>query len=339
MTYDFSVYGTAYQPHPSGGRSTLAELGALSRHAEASGFDGLLTFYDHRNYDPWVMAAVMLQHTERLAPLVALQPYAAPPFSAAKAIHSLSELYGRRLDVNLIIGSSGGELAQVCDATPHDARYERAAEYMDVVARLLRTDEPLDHEGAHYRYRQLHLHSRLAEERLPRVFVAGSSEAGRAVALRVGDVSVTHPEPVTSFAPEFLQWRDKGLELGVRLGLLARTTDDEAWRAARAAYPVDRAAHIETVLKRGSESDWSRRMAHLATDGDLYDDVYWTGLYRSGKASAPLLVGSYGRVADYLGRYLSLGVRTVLLSQVHTREDFHHASQVLSLVRDPFRAA
>ncbi|WP_306320158.1 MULTISPECIES: LLM class flavin-dependent oxidoreductase [unclassified Streptomyces] len=336
MTYEtpqgLCVYGTAYQPRTTG-HISLADLAALAREAEKSGFDGLLTFYDHHNHDPWTMAAAMLQHTERLAPLVAVQPYAAPPFTTAKAIHSLSSLYGRRLDLNLIVGSSPTELSQVGDTTPHDARYERAAEYMDVVSHLLRSDEPLDHDGTHYHYRQLQVFSRTAEALLPRVFVAGSSEASRSVALKVGDVSVTHPEPVSDFAVEFARWHDKGLELGVRFGLLARTTDAEAWEAARAAYPVGRAAHIETVFKRRSESEWSRRLAHLATDGDLYDEVYWTGLYRSGKAAAPLLVGSYERVAEYLERYLSLGIRTLLLSQVHTREDFRHASRVLSLLR------
>lgn len=333
MTYEFSVYGTAYQPHPSGGRISLGELAALSRCAEGHGFDGLLTFYDHRNYDPWTMAAVMLQQTARLVPLVAVQPYATPPFSAAKAIHSLTELYGRRLDLNLIIGSSKGELDQVGDTTPHDDRYDRAREYLSVVNRLLRSSEPLDHEGRYYRYRRLQIFSRVDDAHLPRVFVAGSSASGRGVALQVGGVSVTHPEPVDMFTKDFTECNDRGLELGVRFGLLARPTDEEAWDSARSMYPGDRAAYIETVLKRNSESDWSQRMAVLATDGDLYDGVYWTGLYRSAKAAAPLLVGSYERVAEYLARYLALGIRTILLSQVHTENDFRHAHRVLSMLR------
>src|SRR5690606_21438306 len=54
-----------------------------------------------------------LNHTKALTPLVALQPYALPPFTAAKLIHTLSRLHGRQIDVNLITGAADEELIQV----------------------------------------------------------------------------------------------------------------------------------------------------------------------------------------------------------------------------------
>jgi alkanesulfonate monooxygenase SsuD/methylene tetrahydromethanopterin reductase-like flavin-dependent oxidoreductase (luciferase family) len=329
---DFSVYGTAYSPNweesdPKGRIVTLA------RRAETYGMDGLLVFYNHQNFDPWVIAATVLEHTSDITPLVALQPYALPPFTAAKLIHNLTVLHGRRLDLNLITGAAKDELGQVTDQLGHDERYQRAVEYATVVRGLLGSNEPFSHEGAFYRYRGLKTQTELPPEHRPRLFVAGSSEAGRNAAADVADVSVTHPEPVTSFAGDFATPARAGLRTGIRIGLLARATDEEAWLAAREQYPSDRLSHLKTVMRQKSESDWSRRLANLALADETYDDVYWTGAYRAGKGSAPLLVGSYERVAEYLDRYLELGISYVLLGGIFTDEEFRHNAAVLSRLR------
>ncbi|MEK8174691.1 LLM class flavin-dependent oxidoreductase [Streptomyces sp. M19] len=162
--------------------------------------------------------------------------------------------------------------------------------------------------------------------------MAGSSEAGRKAAEEVADVAVTHPEPLTSFAGDFATAR-AGLRIGIRIGLLARATDEEAWLAAREHYPSDRRSYLKTVMRQKSESDWSRRLARLTLADETYDDVYWTGAYRADKGSTPLLVGSYERVAEYLDRYLALGVSHVLLGGLFTEEEFRHSAVVLSQLR------
>lgn len=334
----FDVYGTALAPHPGEG-APLPLITELAAMAEKHEVDGLLAFYNHRDLDPWAVAAAILQHTRSVVPLVALQPYALPPFTAAKMIHSLVRLHGRRVDVNLITGSAPEELGQIGESLDHDERYARAVEYATVLRTLLSTDEPLVHEGRFYTYRALRTHSRLEPELRPRIFVAGSSPAARQAAAAVADVAVTHPEPVDRFAQSFLHpdgsdGSDGRPGIGIRIGLVARDTDEEAWRAAHALYPADRLAQLKTRMRRKSESDWSRRLAVLALDGDVYDEVYWTGAYRADKGSMPLLVGSHTRVADYLDRYLALGVGTVLLGGLLTEDDFRHTAAVLTELRN-----
>jgi len=46
-------------------------------------------------------------------------------------------------------------------------------------------------------------------------------------------------------------------------------------------------------------------MALLAAEADVHDEVYWTGLFSTGRTGAPLLVGSYDQVAAYVERYLA----------------------------------
>lgn len=329
---EFDVYATALARNPVQG-DPLQLFTEYAQRAEHHGIDGLLAFYNHHNLDPWVVAAAILAHTKSVTPLIALQPVAMTPFTAAKVIWSLTTLYRRRIDVNLITGATKAELDQIDDQLDHDERFDRAAEYMTIVRALLSSDEPVVHDGRFYRYRALRMYSRLEPEFLPRVFVAGSSPAGQRMAAAVADVAITHPEPVERFAEAFLGQRRPGQQIGIRVGLVARPSDDEAWSAARALYSEDRSARLKTAMRKKSESDWIRRLAELATDQDVYDEVYWTGAFRADKGNMPVLVGSYEKVAGYLERYLELGVSTVILGGGYGEEDFEHSSVVIGAVR------
>lgn len=332
MQDDFEVYGTAPALETDKGDS-FAHIGNVSRLAEDHGFEGLLVFFEHGEPDPWGIASAILQQTTRLAPLIALQPYAVPPFTAAKFIHTLVTLYGRRVDINLITGGKEAELRQVGEMIDHDGRFARAREYMTVLRALLTTDERLDHEGQHYEFHGLRTYSCLPPDQYPRIFVPGSSEASRQVTRALGGVALTHPEPVDRFADTFAKARRGETRLGVRFGIIARQSDGEAWEAAEALAVESRAGQLQVRWRKNSESDHIRRMARVAEEGVLYDDVYWTGPYRNGRGYMPYLVGSYDRVADYARRYLACGVRTFLLNRMTTEQEFMHVGNVLSRLR------
>jgi alkanesulfonate monooxygenase len=321
-------------PHHEVGAAddTAGAIIDFARRAENSGMAGLLTFYNHRNLDPWVVAGLLLAHTQSIRPLVALQPYSIPPFTAAKMISSLAQIYDRRIDLNLITGASPDELDQVGDTLNHQQRYERAAEYIDILKGLLTSDDERTCAG-YYDFRRLRAHARVDAALVPDVFVAGSSDDSLYLARRVADVVVTHPEPVELFRETFANRRDLGARIGVRVGIIARDTDEEAWQFAQREFPVDRAAVIKQVMKQDSLSDWSRRLARLGNREQRQDDVYWTGMLDSEKASAPVLVGSYERVAEYLGAYIACGVTAFILARVVTDTDFYTVERVLDVLR------
>lgn len=330
------MYGTALYPKadPARVRSLLPET---VRYAEQHGFDGLLCFYNHHDIDPWIVGGSILSHSSRISPLIALQPYSVPPFTAAKMIHSLTILHQRRIDLNLITGAAEHELAEVGEVLDHDERYERAAEYISVVRSLLSSEEPLEHSGRHYELRGINTNSFLPDHLRPRVFMAGSSVANRRTAGSVSDFSITHPEPVSKFADTF-DGRDGGdASTGIRLGVIARASAEEAWSTARSQYVPNRETRLKARMRRRSSSDWSRRIANLAAESEVHDGVYWTGALLSDKGSMPLLVGSYKDVGDYLAEYLDLGIGALLLGGVYSEEDFRHAGVVLDRVR-PRRA-
>lgn len=65
-------------------------------------------------------------------------------------------------------------------------------------------------------------------------------------------------------------------------------------------------------------------MTLLASEADVYDDVYWTGLYRTRRRAAPLW-GSYDKVARY--------------PYWDAEEDFQHAGAVPARLRGVARVS
>lgn len=333
--YEFDVYGTAleHRADPKHNNHSLPALRELFGRAESHGFAGMLLDYNHQHIDPWVNASTLLGATRTMVPLVAVNPYAIPPFSAARMIHSLSSQYGRRVDLNMITGARPRELEQIGDTIGHDERYDRATEYVRTLRAMLGSDRALTYEGRYYRFSELDMHAKVDAELTPRFFVAGASEASRRMATAVADYAITHPQPVDMYAKEFVAPREGGVQVGIRVALLARPTSEQAWQEARERYPDNRLTRLMVTMRGKSDSEWSRRIAELAKDGEVYDGVYWTGIYRADKGAAPLLVGSYEQVAEYLGRYLDLGITKVLLGYMFDEEDFRHADAVLSMLR------
>lgn len=333
MTHAFDLYASVPSPK-RGDDQAFPSIGDVARQAEKTGHQGILVFSRHDYLDPWTVAGAILQQTTRLVPLVAAQPASAPPQTVAKTVHSLVTLYGRRVDLNLVTGAAAAELERVGDTLSHDERYERAAEYMTVLRSMLSSDERLSHQGRHYDLRGLDMACRLPENLRPKVFVAGSSDAAKSVVAEVGDVAITHPDPLSMFREQHGRHdTGSGPALGIRFGLIARPTDEAAWEIAHSLYQQDEYARARLAMMRRSESQWNRRLAELASAGELYDDVYWTGTFRSGKGGFPLLVGDYGRVTRYLEGYLDTGVSVIITGGVRTAEDFHHADVVFSALR------
>src|SRR5262249_2971379 len=102
MVPPLSVYTTC---PPSQGTSPdryAASVRDVSRWSEGAGCLGMLVYADNRLVDPWLVAQLVILATERLVPLVAVQPVYMHPYSVAKLMASLAGLHGRRVDLNMI---------------------------------------------------------------------------------------------------------------------------------------------------------------------------------------------------------------------------------------------
>jgi alkanesulfonate monooxygenase len=292
----------------------------VARWSEQAGCEGILIYTDNRQLDPWQVANLVLAHTESLSPLVAVQPAYMHPYTVAKMVTSLAVLFGRRVHLNMVCGGFKNDLVALDDDTAHDRRYDRLVEYTSIVQRLLAGGPPLHVAGDFYRVAGLRLTPALPADLQPDVFVSGSSAAGLAAARALGAIAVQYPGPDVAGRPAD---GDPGLRRGIRIGIIARESEDEAWRAARRRFPPDRAGQLTHQLAtRVSDSVWHRQLSAAATPGD---PPYWLVPFQNYQSMCPYLVGSHRRVGDELGRWFERGYGSVILDVPRDQEELAQA--------------
>lgn len=324
---------SSHQVFDTGFRERLTATATAS---ERAGWAGILVPHNLHEADPWMIASYLGSVTERLVPLLAVQPACMPAHTAAACAAAYAMLYGRPLNLNLVIGARDDELSRIGDRLGHDERYQRLRDYGRVLRTLL-DGGTLDGEADGRTYRGYRLEPRPEVLSQCRIFVAGSSPASLAAAVEVADVVVTHPAPFADWHSSLVRpLRESGYrgELAIRIGVLCRADRDEAWRIARERFPQSWLGRQETLLKTRSQNAWSRELAQRAVaDGTGEGEgPYWLGAFSSGLASAPFLVGDYAEVAAELARYLGAGVGQVLLNG-GLDEDFAHVRTAVDLAR------
>jgi alkanesulfonate monooxygenase len=167
----------------------------VARWSEAAGCEGILVYTDNSLVDPWLVAQIIIENTERLCPLVAIQPAYMHPYTVAKMVSSLGHFYGRRIFLNMVAGGFKNDLSALNDTTPHDKRYARLVEYTTIIQELLRSPAPVTYRGEFYVVDKLRMTPPLAPELMPGVFVSGSSEAGLNAAVALAAVAIKYPQP------------------------------------------------------------------------------------------------------------------------------------------------
>jgi alkanesulfonate monooxygenase len=242
-------------------------------------------------------------------------------------VASLAHLHGRRVDLNMLAGGFKNDLTVLGDATPHDERYARTVEYASVMQRLLAGDGPVEHEGRYYRLHGAPLSPSVPPRLAPGWMISGSSPAGLEAARALGAVAIKYPAPATDERPEV------GVATGVRVGLVARPTREEAWAVARDRFPETRAGRVlHGLAMKASDSHWHRQLSETSAAAGEGDGVYWLGPFQHYQTFCPYLVGSYEEVAAQLRGYVGLGHRTFVLDIPPSRAELEHTGTVFDAV-------
>ncbi len=165
--------------------------------------------------DPAPLIPAMATATEHLGFAFTSSVLQVPPFTFARHASTLDHLTGGRIAWNIVTSylPNAGENLGFGGLPPHDERYARAEEYLEVAYKLwegsweedavLRDTargvyadpakiHPIDHAGAYYEVKGPHL-AEPSPQRTPLLFQAGSSERGR-------EFAATHAECVFMFA-------------------------------------------------------------------------------------------------------------------------------------------
>jgi alkanesulfonate monooxygenase len=320
----------------------LDYLAQIARTAENLGFDAVLTPTGTWCEDAWLSTAALIRETRRLRFLVAFRPGFLSPTLAAQQASTFQRLSGGRLLLNIVTGGSTEEQRRFGDHLDHDARYDRTAEFLQIVQGAW-SGTPFDFTGDHY---TVHGATVLeAPDPRPQVFFGGSSPAGKAVAARHADVWLMWGEPPDVAAQQVDEVRalaasaGRELKFGIRLHVISRDNSSDAWAEAERlldAMPPELVVKAQQQLTY-SESVGQARMTALHR-GDRSDLVVapnlWAGfgLVRGGAGTA--LVGSHDEVAERIAEYHRAGFDHFILSgQPHLEEAWWFGEGVIPRLR------
>jgi alkanesulfonate monooxygenase len=300
----------------------------VTRWADESDLDGVLLFTGAGAVlDPWVGATAIAAASQRLVPMVAINPLYTHPFAAARSMLSIAELYQRQVDLNLITGAAVSELTAVCDGLDHRERYARLQEYVELFTLLL-GGEAMTWNGRFYRTRELRLAPALPASLRPQMYLAGRSADARRTAESLGAIPMGMA-PVADLAPT---------ELGaVNVGVLVRDTEAEAQAEARRRFPDDPVGREMLRLSMANtDSVWKRDLT-AASEAEAGSPATLAP-FLSFQADCPYLVGDQGSVGASLGALIEKGVHTLVLDTPTTHTDFEHMAALVRRLRERFGA-
>jgi alkanesulfonate monooxygenase len=327
-------------------------LSQVARAAEISGFHGALIPIFRFTDEPWMVAAALARETRRLRLLIALQPHFIQPAYAAQMAASLQRISRGRVEWNVISGGDPVAQRGYGDFNDHDERYARTSEFLDVV-RGVTAGAPFDYEGRHYRVQGGGLLEPLVRQDVPRIWLAGASDASMRVASRHADVHLTWGEPlakqreVIDAAKRAFEANgvEREIRFGMRIDILARETEEQSWADLRRMHDtVDDATRAYSFAGRAarsggtSESVGAQRQRNLAGGSTAFDDLVagrnvWAGMSAIRGGPGCVLVGSHEQVAERLAEYVDSGVSSfILASNGHLEEAYRVGEEVLPLV-------
>jgi alkanesulfonate monooxygenase len=308
------------------------------------GYHGVLLPTGTGCEDALVTAASIAPFTDRLRFLVALRPGQTLPGEAARQFAALDRLSGGRLLVNVVCGGNPADLAGDGLTLGHDERYAQASDFLTIWRGLMAGDK-VEYTGEYLSSRGGRLLYPPVQAPHPPLYFGGSSPAAHALAAAQADAYLTWGEPPAAVAEKIADVRTRAaahgrtLRYGIRLHLIVRETEGQAWDAAR-----DLIRHLsdETIataqrkLATESDSEGQRRM--LALHGGSRERLevspnLWAGvgLVRGGAGTA--LVGDPETVAERLREYQALGIDTVIASGYpHLDEAYRVAVVVFRLL-------
>jgi len=318
-------------------------LRQIAQAADQLGYFGVLLPTGRSCDDSWIVASAVAPFTERLRYLVAVRPGLQSPGVAARMTATLDRVSNGRLLINVVTGGDPIENKGDGIFLDHGARYEVTREFLTVYNDLL-AGKTVNFAGQHIRIEDGRLLFPPLQSPRPPLYFGGSSDAGIDVAVDTVDKYLTWGEPPELVAEKVnrvkaaASQRGRKLSFGIRLHVIVRETNAEAWAAADDLIRYvtdDTIAAAQTIFSR-MDSVGQQRMAQL--HGGRRDKLeispnLWAGvgLVRGGAGTA--LVGDPQTVAARIREYQDIGIDTFILSGYpHLEEAYRFAELVFPLL-------
>lgn len=324
----------------TGGRAvSFPYLRQIAQAVDDLGYTGALLPTGRSCEDAWIVASSLVQLTRQMRFLVAIRPGLVSPGVAARMAATFDRISEGRLLINIVTGGDPVELAGDGLHLNHDQRYELTDEFL-TVWRAIASGEVANLKGNYLDIQDGKLLFPPVQKPYPPLWFGGSSAVAQQIAAKHVDVYLTWGEPPAQVAEKIASVRrlaeieGRTLRFGIRLHVIVRETESEAWDAANQLikYVDDQAIAVAQKTYARMDSEGQRRMSELHKGDRSALEIspsLWAGvgLVRGGAGTA--LVGDPQTVATRMLEYADLGIETFILSGYPHLEEAYRVAELL----------
>ncbi len=317
--------------------SSMAAFEETTFAAEEAGFTYLLVPVQTLCWEAWVTSAMIVGRTQSIRPLVAARPGYIQPTLLAKMVSTFDQLSGGRLCINLIAGASEKEARADGVNLSKEQRYVLMDETVQLMKRLWTEREPVTFQGEMVQCEGARCVPPCLQTPHPPFYLGGGSEQAAEISaqhshvhLFWGDRPERIGEQIEALRERAAKYGRQGeLGFGMRLQIVCRDTEEEAWEAANRLIEGASENWREMIGKLWSSSEANRRMKELSEVEDYRLGRHlWTGLTTVRPGAGVAVVGDPQQVADTLREFVEVGCHSFCLS------GYPHAEEARRFGRD-----
>lgn len=288
----------------------------FSRAAEEAGIESVLLSFSRYEPDTVLVACAGGRATRRLKFIVAYRTGLMQPASFVQQINTLSGVVDGRVALNIVAGSSMAEQRGYGDFLDHDERYARAEEFLAICRSFWRNDGEVTLDGKYWRIDGGRLLTPFVspDRTAPEIYVSGHSEQAKQLALNHGSCWVRLIDTPERLHPLVTHFRERGVEVCLRLCVICRSTRAEAIKAAEALLPDEDIGRQERSILARSDSQTLKQALASADDVGWMNQNLWAGLVPYYGSSAITLLGSPAELAEIFLEYKRVGVTQFIIS-------------------------
>ncbi|RAI59906.1 LLM class flavin-dependent oxidoreductase [Roseicella frigidaeris] len=296
--------------------------------AEAAGFEYMLVPVAGPCWEAWITTAFLAGRSSAIRMLVAARPGYVNPVLLAKMVTTFDQLTGGRIAVNLIAGQSEAENA--ADGIRHgkEERYALMAEEVAILKALWTASGPLDWEGRFHSLRGARVQPPPLQRPHPRFYLGGGSRQAWEISAAHADVHLfwgDRPEAIAAQMAEIRALareagREAALGFGMRLQIICRETEAEAWAAAEELVRGVDAGRSAAIRANVANSVANQRVQALLRESAAHERPgliaphLWAGLAQARQGAGVAVVGDPAQCAAALQRFIDIGCHSFCLS-------------------------
>ena len=336
---DTAAFGVPSAARPR----TLSYFVKVAQAAEDAGMEYSLVPVQVNCYEAWITCAMVVANTVKLKALVAARPQFFAPSVMAKMITTFDQLSGGRVLINLIAGGDKAEMLGDGDfirnngnweLRNHDQRYEIMDESCDIMRQLWTSEEPINYDGKWFHLENSIVQPRPFQQPYPAFYLGGLSPAAKEVSAKHVNVFLLWGDTHEKIAEEIADvrhyaakhGRENEVRCGMRLQVIVRETEEEAWDAAWGLIE-----HATDAQRNRAGNTWQESQANLRVRELTKQEGFrltcncrrcqsmggchlWAGIATVRPGAGVSIVGNPEQVAETIRGFMDIGCSDFCLS-------------------------